>query len=421
MASSVINSDDGLVSGTTGLKSSGGDDGVLNIQSNGSTVVAVDGSGVSVTGTLSSSGGYGAVSATTLTVNSNNISADNSLGFRNRIINGDMRIDQRNAGAVTTPASGPAVYTLDRWAFANISDAGVATVDQDTSAPTGFSYSYKVQTTTADATVAATDRVALVHQIEGFNTSDFGFGTASAKTVILSFWVRSSLTGTFGGNINNNGNTRSYIFNYTISTADTWEYKTITIPGDTSGTWVGATNGKGVGLLFSLMAGTDFQGTVNTWNAANVHNTSGAVNLLGTLNATWYITGVQLEVGSVATPFERRPYGTELSLCQRYFEKTYAVGTAPAAVTDNGMQVENVDDGLIQRVSIRYKVTKRDNSQTVTIYNNATGATASVRTNSGNNYAVGGAYAIGESGCFIDYTPAAGEFASFHWTVSSEL
>jgi hypothetical protein len=314
MASSVINSDDGVVSGTTGLKSVGGDDGVLNIQSNGSTVVAVDGSGVSVTGTLSSSGGYGAVSATTLTVNSNNISADNSLGFRNRIINGAMVIDQRNAGAaVTTTASFP----VDRFVVTNSTD-GAFSAQQDSTAPAGFVNSLKITTTTADASLTTTQAIQLIQRIEGTNVSDLAWGTANAKTVTLSFWVRSSLTGTFGGALRNNGATRSYPFTYSISAADTWEQKSVTIAGDTSGTWLTDT-GTGIVITFGLGAGPDRSGTAGAWNSNNNTSATGAVSVIGTLDATWYVTGVQLEVGSVATPFERRPYGTELALCQRYF------------------------------------------------------------------------------------------------------
>ena len=322
MPSSILNSDDGLVSGTSGIKTTGGDDGVLNIQSNGTTVAAVNGSGVAVTGTLSASGGYGAVSATTLTVNSNNISADNSLGFRNRIINGDMRIDQRNAGAAVT-ASG--AFPVDRFAVFNITD-GAFSAQQDSSAPTGFVNSVKFTTTTADGTLATTQTANVLQTIEGTNIADLGWGTANAKTVTLSFWVRSSLTGTFGGSLRNDGANRSYPFTYVISVADTWEYKTVTIAGDTSGTWL-TTTGRGISVIFALGAGSDRSGTAGAWNSNNNTSATGAVSVIGTLNATWYITGVQLEVGSVATPFERRDYGRELDLCQRYAFRYSADGS----------------------------------------------------------------------------------------------
>jgi hypothetical protein len=278
---------------------------------------------VSVTGTLSSSGGYGAVSATTLTVNSNNISADNSLGFRNRIINGDMRIAQRGTAAVT--ASGD--YPVDRFIMGNNTD-GAFSAQQDSSAPAGFVNSVKITTTTADGTLTTDQQLNFRQAIEGTNVSDLAWGTANAKTVTLSFWVRSSLTGTFGGSLKNSASDRSYPFTYSISVADTWEYKTVTIPGDTSGTWL-TTTGVGVTVFFGLGVGPDRSGTAGAWAGANYSSATGGTSVIGTLNATWYVTGVQFEVGSVATPFERRPFGTELALCQRYLPAINAVsGTA---------------------------------------------------------------------------------------------
>ena len=236
-------------------------------------------------------------------------------GFRNRIINGDMRIDQRNAGAAVTVN---AAYPVDRFLVGNNTD-GVFSAQQDSSAPVGFTTSVKFTTTTADGTLTTTQALQFQQRIEGTNVADLGWGTANAKTVTLSFWVRSSLTGTFGGSLRNSDVNRSYPFTYTISVADTWEYKTVTIPGDTSGTWL-TTTGNGLSVTWGLGAGPDRSGTAGAWNSNNNGSATGAVSVIGTLNATWYITGVQLEVGSVATEFERRPYGTELQLCQRYYQ-----------------------------------------------------------------------------------------------------
>jgi hypothetical protein len=233
-------------------------------------------------------------------------------GFVNRIINGDMRVAQRGTAAVT--ASG--AFPVDRFFIGNSTD-GAFSAQQDSSAPVGFITSTKVTTTTADATLTTTQRISFFQLIEGTNVSDLGFGTANAKTVTLSFWVRSSLTGTFAGSLQNSAANRSYPFTYTISVADTWEQKSVTIAGDTSGTWL-TTTGIGLQVIFSLGAGPDRTGTAGAWTGANIQSATGAVSVIGTLNATWYVTGVQLEVGSVATPFERRPYGTELALCQRY-------------------------------------------------------------------------------------------------------
>jgi hypothetical protein len=239
----------------------------------------------------------------------------NGLFFRNRIINGDMRIDQRNAGAAVNTTL---AFPVDRFFMFNGTD-GVFSSQQDTSVPTGsgFINSTKITITTADTSLGTTQIAAFRQNIEGTNVADLMWGSASARTVTLSFWVRSSLTGTFGGSFRNNAQDRSYPFTYSISVADTWEYKTITIAGDTSGTWLTTTE-IGVQVIFSLGSGTDRSGTAGAWNGNNNTSATGAVSVIGTLNATWYVTGVQLETGSVATPFERRPYGTELMLCQRY-------------------------------------------------------------------------------------------------------
>jgi hypothetical protein len=271
------------------------------------------------TGTVLTNNGNQAGTFSSLTVNSNNISADNSMGFRNRIINGDMRIDQRNAGAAVTTNG---AYAVDRFLIQNNTD-GAFSAQQDSSAPTGFINSTKFTTTTADGTLTTDQRLIVRQMIEGTNVSDLAFGTASAKTVTLSFWVRSSLTGAFGGSLSNSANDRSYPFTYTISVADTWEPKSVTIPGDTTGTWL-TTTGVGIRVCFSLGSGPDRSGTAGSWSASQLTSATGATSVIGTLNATFYITGVQLEVGSVATPFERRPYGTELALCQRYYYRMVA-------------------------------------------------------------------------------------------------
>jgi hypothetical protein len=236
--------------------------------------------------------------------------------LKNRIINGDMRIDQRNAGAsVTLTSSAP--YTVDRWLGLEDTDGGM-TAQQDSSAPTGFNNSLKFTTTSADSSLSAAQTCRMQQHIEGFNIADLGWGTANAKTVTLSFWVRSSLTGTFAGGLRNYDANRGYPFNYTISAANTWEYKTITIAGDTTGTW-NTTNSGGIAVIFDLGSGSNYQSTVNTWGAGNYFSTSGATSVIGTNGATWYLTGAQLEVGTSATPFERRLYGQELANCQRYY------------------------------------------------------------------------------------------------------
>jgi hypothetical protein len=243
--------------------------------------------------------------------------------FRNRIINGAMTIDQRNAGASVTITSN-STYTLDRW-VANMNQASKFSVQQDAGGvtpPVGFT-DYLGVTSLSAYSIGSSDILAMSHNIEGLNVADFAWGTANAKTVTLSFWVRSSLTGTFGGALRNSATDRSYPYTYTISSANTWEYKTITIPGDTSGTWL-TTNDIGIRIAFGLGVGSTYSGTAGSWSGSNLWSATGATSVVGTNGATFYITGVQLEVGSFATTFERRPYGTELALCQRYYYRATA-------------------------------------------------------------------------------------------------
>ena len=181
--------------------------------------------------------------------------------FRNRIINGAMEIDQRNAGASMVPVD---AYTLDRWEVREDTD-GAVTIQQISDAPTGFKNSARITVTTADSSLTTTQRLFFRQVIEGNNIADLAWGTASAKTITLSFWVKSSVTGTFSGALGNSGNARNYVFTYTINAANTWEYKTITIAGDTSGTWLTDT-GAGVSVFFTLGSGPDYTtSSANSW------------------------------------------------------------------------------------------------------------------------------------------------------------
>jgi len=241
--------------------------------------------------------------------------------FKNRIINGDMRIDQRNAGAAV---SGNGDFPVDRFRYFRLFvGESVATLQRDTDAPSGFSNSIKTTITTPETSFTGLEECSISHFVEGFNTADLGFGTATAKTVTLSFWVKSSLTGTFGGCFQNSDNSRAYPFSYAISAANTWEYKIVTVAGDTTGTWL-TNNGIGIRLFWNLGAGSDKLGTANSWTSSNHRGVTGQVQLAETNGATFYITGVQLEKGSTATSFDYRPYSTELALCQRYYYKAQA-------------------------------------------------------------------------------------------------
>ena len=290
-----------------------------------SSAVATDASKNFVSVATTGTGSYVLATSptiTTPTINQINTSvANTSLGagnasiMKNRIINGAMVISQRN-GTSTVAAPTDGQYVLDRFATFT-SGGGVYSVGQSTTAPTGFNNSMLCTVTTADSSIAATDYYLLTQAIEGYNIADLGFGTASAKTVTLSFWVRSSVTGTFGFGLRQGSGTRSYVAEYTISAANTWEQKTITIAGDTSGTW-DTTNGSGIICTWDLGSGSNRNATANTWSAGNYWRASGDTNLIATVGATFYITGVQLEVGSSATGFEYVNYQTSLANCQRY-------------------------------------------------------------------------------------------------------
>lgn len=243
------------------------------------------------------------------------------VGMKNRIINGAMMIDQRNAGASVTPAD--AAYTLDRWRFST-SQASKFTVQQSTTAPAGFRNSMLITVASA-VSPSAGDAFGIFQPIEGFNFADMAFGSASAQTISISFWARSSLTGTFSGMLFNSAANRVYCFTYTINSANTFEYKTVTVTGDTTGTWL-TDNGSGLSLYFDLGSGSNAAGTANVWSSSVVRRTSGSVQLVATAGATLYITGVQLEKGSTATSFDFRSYGQELALCQRYYWNMVSTG-----------------------------------------------------------------------------------------------
>jgi hypothetical protein len=271
---------------------------------------------------------YGQVLVDTVKDSLNNVLAPASAVFRNRIINGAMVIDQRNAGATGT-ATG---YTVDRFSY-QASQASKGTWGQNLNSvtpPVSYSKYLGFQSSSAYA-LTATDFFRFYQPIEGFNIADLNWGTANAKTVTLSFWVYSSLTGTFGGTLENSGETRSYPYTYSIPVANTWTPISIVIAGDTSGTWL-TTNGVGVVVGFGLGVGTTYSGTAGSWAGTQYLGATGSTSVVGTSGATFYITGVQLEVGTNATNFDYRPYGTELVLCQRYYQNAY--GTIRAYMTN---------------------------------------------------------------------------------------
>lgn len=367
---------------------------------------------------------YGTVNADLMTT-SDGVSSAGLYGFKNKIFNGDMRIDQRNAGAsVTAGTTNP--FSVDRWQTVS-SQNSKYTAQQNAASvtpPVGFT-NYLGITSSSAYSVLTGDYFALQQIIEGLNVADLGWGTANAATITISFWVRSSLTGTFGGSLTNSGSTRAYPFSYTISSANTWEQKSITIAGDTSGTWL-TTNGVGVRLCFGLGVGATYSGTAGAWAATNYISATGATSVVGTNGATFYITGVQLEKGSTATSFDYRPYGTELQLCQRYFEKSQPQGSAVAGGTAEYFFVGANFRGssALMRYPLKWAVTKRA-QPTVTFYNPRSGGTASQITTASADYSSTTAANLLDSGMEVQGTSnaggASGDPAYVNWTSSSEL
>jgi hypothetical protein len=269
--------------------------------------------------------------------------------LKNRIINGAMVIDQRNAGASVTPTvSG---YTVDRF-WVQLTQASKFSIQQQTSVvPTGFTNSVKV-TSLAATSLAAGDYYTFQQSIEGYNIADLAWGTASAKTVTLSFQVYSSLTGTFGGSLTNSAFNRAYPFTYTVSSANTWTTVSVTIAGDTTGTWL-TTNGIGIQVIFGLGVGSTYSGTAGSWGGTGYLSATGATSVVGTNGATFYITGVQLEQNTSATPFERRLYNQELANCQRYYWQRYSESTFA------GIGAGQMNTASTARITFNYPVPMR--------------------------------------------------------------
>ena len=249
---------------------------------------------------------------------------NSDVQFRNRVFNGAMEIDQRSDGA-NTAVSASAPYTLDRFRVQCANHSGTMNVRQDSTSTTGFVNSLRTIVTAANTSMPSGGLTRVFTSLEGTSISDLGWGTANAKTVTLSFYARSSNTGTFSGSITNYAEDRSYPFTYTINTANNWEYETITIAGDTSGTWP-TSNAGALVINFDLGSGSTQYGTANAWTGSFKTGVTGSTSIMGTVGNNWYVTGIQLEPGSTATPFEHRPYGMELQLCQRYFWTSVSVG-----------------------------------------------------------------------------------------------
>lgn len=320
-----------------------------------------------------------------LTVDSTalNIVDSAPLSYRNRIINGDMRIDQRNAGASVNPTDGQ--YVVDRF-WMGVSQTSKLTTQRSTVAPAGFTNSVAITSSSAYSILPA-DYFGISQPIEGFNVADLGWGTANAQTVTLSFWVRSSLTGIFGGSFRNSASNRSYPFSYTINAANTWEQKTITVAGDTSGTWL-TDNGAGVRIWFAFGTGSTYSAAAGSWTSGSFVSVTGATSVVGTNGATFYLTGVQLEVGSKASAFERRPYSEELARCLRY----YQFFTTYSGITSEFGRLIVKSDAVMRVQPVVSCLTINNGESGAVVLTNPTFATQS-----GNSFA----YSIGGAGNLV--------------------
>jgi len=291
---------------------------------NGDTSGAVTLSAPSVAGT----------NTLTLPAATGNLALYQSIfSLKNRIINGSQIISQRyGTASQTIPANNP-YYVTDRFMVRGTQASKVTAAQNAGSVtpPVGFT-NYLGVTSSSAYSVTSTDYFVIEQRIEGFNIADLGFGTANAKTVTLSFQVYSSLTGTFGGSLTNGGLSRSYPFSYSIPAANTWTSISVTVPGDTTGTWT-TDNSTGMSVFLSLGAGSTLAGTAGSWSGNTYVSATGAVSVVGTNGATFYVTGVQLEAGSAATTFDYRQYGQELALCERYYYglSNYPIGLAQSS------------------------------------------------------------------------------------------
>ena len=354
------------------------------------------------------------------------INAQNTFGFKNRIINGGMVIDQRNAGASGTVTN---VFTVDRWKFYG-SQSSKLTWGQNLNSitpPSGYTNYLGIQSSSA-YTVTASDYFEFYQAIEGFNLTDLAWGTANAKSVTLSFLVYSSLTGTFGGSIQNNGQSRSYPFTYTISTANTWTSISVTITGETSGTWL-TTNGAGLLLWLGFGVGSTFSGTAGSWSSGNYISATGATSVVGTSGATFYVTGVQLEVGTQATSFDFRDYGRELILCQRYYQKTYDYGIVAGTAGSSTPSANNGALNYVVPATSTYNTllytfkTYMRAVPTTTVYANYTGASGYFSVSGGANISISNAGYDGmsSSGYYTTSSVSGTNQITAHMTASAEL
>lgn len=318
---------------------------------------------------------YGLINPTNSSIPGTVAVYSNQLGFRNRIIGGDFQTNPWQRGTTIAITAGSSGYGPDRFtatsaganAFSLIKTADAPTVAQ---AGVYTSSCLHLDVTTQDASLAASDLCVINQHIEGYNIADLGFGQTGTRYVTLSFWVKSTITGTYGASLANSANNRSYVKEYTVDAADTWERKVLTFPVDTTGTWL-YTNGVGLRVRWAVMAGTDFQTTADAWAAGNYLATSAQANGVSSTSNNFKLALIQLEAGAHASTFEAIDAKTVLSLCQRYYEKSFAQGSAPAQ--NFGTEGISLTRAIVAGANasswnIPYKVAKRTDP-TLTFYN----------------------------------------------------
>lgn len=343
-----------------------------------------------------------------------------AVGHRNIIVNGDMEIDQRNNGS-TISATG---YGPDRWKFVkatafNGTFARAVAAQYAPNSDSYFNYSARVNITTG-AIPGVNDSNIVATGIEGFDTSHLGFGTSNPASITLSFLVVSSVIGTYAVKIGNGTATRSYIATYTINQPNTVEYKTVTIPGDSTGTW-NIDNNLGMLVAFDIGTGVNFSTPANVWTAGNKTTAPGCVQLCATSGAFWYATGVQLEQGTVATKFEQVLLAGQLEKCLRYYEKSYNLAVNPGAVSDFGKQYYIAPTTTV-RPNVNFTVRKRG-QPTLTYYSPFSGASGNFRNESAGADQACQSVTVGEAGFIVEKATSgtAGNAYTFHWTADSEL
>jgi hypothetical protein len=337
--------------------------------------------------------------------------------MRNRVINGDMRIDQRNNGAATTTTG---AFGPDRWFFNNATD-GTLSFQQSTDVPSGqgFTNSARLTATVGDASIGAAQYANIQYRIEGYNTSDFGFGAAGASNVTLSFWVKATTTGNYSVALYNGAENYINPQQFTVNATATWEKKTITYTGATAGTWL-TTNGAGANITFYPSLGSNYLGAAG-WNSSALFGVTGQSNAFASNSNIFAITGVQLEIGSVATPFERRLYGQELILCQRYYEMSIPQGTTTFNTLAGATLGLGGSTNDLTPMSM-YKVTKRANP-TIVPYSTSTGTANAVRDQIAGADVTSVSTEVGDAGFRVYKTSAftVGRFYSWGWSANAEF